>query len=94
MDYDRARPGATTLHVALERLLRQEANRTTGRHGVTVLMDMRIFYGTIDLTKLQQQALALESGRRRNSSGHDTQPRGACAYEATFRPTILWTPSW
>ena len=40
MDYDRARPGATALHVALERLLRQESNKTLGKHGITVLLHM------------------------------------------------------
>lgn len=33
IDYDRARPGATALHVALERLLRQESNKTLSKHG-------------------------------------------------------------
>ena len=59
MDYDRARPGATALHVALERLLRQESNKTLGKHGITVLLDMSTFYDTIDLTKLQQVAQSL-----------------------------------
>ena len=60
MGYDRARPGATALHVALERLLRQESNKTLGKHGITVLLDMSTFYDTIDLTKLQQVAQALD----------------------------------
>ena len=56
MDYDRARPGATALHVALERLLRQETAKSLERHGVTVLLDMSTFYDTLDLQKLQQTA--------------------------------------
>ena len=40
MDYDRARQGATALHVALERLLRQESNKALDIHGITVLLDM------------------------------------------------------
>ena len=60
MDYDRARPGATALHVALERLLRQESNKTLALHGITVLLDMSTFYDTIDLQKLQTVAQALE----------------------------------
>ena len=61
MDYDRARPGATALHVALERLLRQESNKTLGKHGVTILLDMSTFYDTIDLNTLQQVAQSLNS---------------------------------
>ena len=53
MDYDRARPGATALHVALERLLRQETAKSLEKHGVTVLLDMSTFY---DMQKLQQTA--------------------------------------
>ena len=60
MDYDRARPGATALHVALERLLRQESNKTLAKHGITVLLDMSTFYDTIDLTRLQQVAQTLQ----------------------------------
>ena len=60
MDYDRARPGATALHVALERLLRQESNKTLAQHGITVLLDMSTFYDTIDLQKLQSVAQALD----------------------------------
>ena len=44
MDYDRARPGATALHVALERLLRQESAKALDIHGITVLLDMSTFY--------------------------------------------------
>ena len=58
MDYDRARPGATALHVALDRLLRQESNKTLAQHGITVLLDMSTFYDTIDLKKLQTVAQA------------------------------------
>ena len=47
MDHDRARPRANVLHVALERLLRQEVHKARGYHGVTVLMDMSTFYDTI-----------------------------------------------
>ena len=60
MDYDRARPGATALHVALERLLRQESKKNVGKHGVTVLLDMSTFYDTIDLKRLQQVAQSLD----------------------------------
>ena len=56
MDYDRARPGATALHVALERLLRQQTTKSLEKHGVTVLLDMSTFYDTLDLQKLQQTA--------------------------------------
>ena len=56
MNYDRARPGATALHVALERLLRQETTKTLGKHGVTVLLDVSAFYDTLDLQRLQQTA--------------------------------------
>ena len=59
MNHDRARPGATVLYVALERLLRQEVHRANGRHGVTCLMDMSTFYDTINLQQLQTEALKL-----------------------------------
>ena len=59
MNHDRARPGAQVLQVALERLLRQEVQRTNGRHGITCLMDMSTFYDTISLTRLQQEAQQL-----------------------------------
>ena len=59
MDHDRARPGAQVLQVALERLLRQQFQRTNGRHGITCLMDMSTFYDTISLTRLQQEAQQL-----------------------------------
>ena len=49
MNHDRARPGANVLHVALERLLRQEVHRANQRHGVTVLMDLSTFYDAIQL---------------------------------------------
>ena len=35
MDHDRARPGACVLHVALERLLRQEVHKARRKSGVT-----------------------------------------------------------
>ena len=57
MEHDRARPGAQVLQVALERLLRREVHRANGCHGVTCLMDMSTFYDTINLTRLQQEAL-------------------------------------
>ena len=60
MQHDRARPGAQVLHVALERLLRQEVHRATGRYGVTCLMDMSTFYDTINLQRLQTEALKLQ----------------------------------
>ena len=59
MDHDRARRGAQVLQVALERLLRQEVHRANGCHGVTCLMDMSTFYDTINLTRLQSEALQL-----------------------------------
>ena len=59
MDHDRARPGAQVLQVALERLLRQEVHRANHQHGITCLMDMSTFYDTINLTRLQQEALQL-----------------------------------
>ena len=60
MDYDRARPGATALHVALERLLRQETTKSLEQHGITVLLDMSTFYDTLDLQRLQQTAQDLQ----------------------------------
>ena len=60
MQHDRARPGAQVLQVALERLLRQEVRKANGCHGVTCLMDMSTFYDTINLTRLQQEALQLD----------------------------------
>lgn len=60
MNHDRARPGAQVLQVALERLLRQEVRRANNKHGVTVLMDMSTFYDTIQLERLQEQALAIQ----------------------------------
>ena len=60
MDYDRARPGATALHVALERLLRQETAKSLDKHGITVPLDMSTFYDTLDLQKLQQTAQELQ----------------------------------
>ena len=59
MNHDRARPAATVLYVALERLLRQEVHRANGRHGVTCLMDMSTFYDTINLQQLETEALKL-----------------------------------
>lgn len=58
MDYDRA--GATALHVALERLMRQESNKTLDVHGITVLLDMSTLYDTIDLARLQETAMNLQ----------------------------------
>ena len=43
MNHDKARPGANVLHVALERLLRQEVTKARKQHGITVLMDMSTF---------------------------------------------------
>ena len=60
MNHDKARPGANVLHVALERLLRQEVTKARKHHGVTVLMDMSTFYDTIHLARLQEEALKLE----------------------------------
>ena len=60
MQHDRARPGAQVLYVALERLLRQEVHRATGKYGVTCLMDMSTFYDTINLQRLQTEALNLQ----------------------------------
>ena len=60
MGHDRARPGANVLYVALERLMRQEVHRARGFHGVTVLMDMSTFYDTIQLDRLQQEAIKLD----------------------------------
>ena len=60
LNHDRARPGANVLQVALERLLRQEAHRANNKHGVTVLMDLSTFYDTIQLQRLQEQALAIQ----------------------------------
>lgn len=57
MDHDKARPGAQVIQVALESLQRQEVRRANGRHGLTVLMDMSTFYDTIQLDRLQQEAL-------------------------------------
>ena len=59
MAHDRARPGANVLRVALEKLLRQEVHRARGLHGVTVLMDMSTFYDTINLSRLQDEAMKL-----------------------------------
>ena len=61
MEHDRARPGANVLYVALERLGRQEVQKARGLHGVTahVLMDMSTFYDTIQLDRLQQEAIKL-----------------------------------
>ena len=68
MNHDRARPGATVLYVALERLLRQEVHRANGRHGVTCLMDMSTFYDTINLQQLQTEALKLPSAHAGNGA--------------------------
>lgn len=43
----------------MERLLRQEVHRARQRYGVTVLMDMSTFYDTIQLNKLQDEAVKL-----------------------------------
>ena len=59
MNHDKARPGANVLHVALERLLRQEVTKARQQHGITVLMDMSTFYVTIKLEKLQEEASRL-----------------------------------
>ena len=60
MSHDKARPGANVLYVALERILRQEVQKARGQHGATVLMDMSTFYDTIDLDRLQQEAIQLD----------------------------------
>ena len=60
MSHDRARPGANVLHVALERLLRQEVTKARQHRGITVLMDMSTFYDTINLRKLQEEAIGLD----------------------------------
>ena len=59
MSHDRARPGANVLHVALERL-RQEVTKARQQHGITVLMDMSTFYDTINLRRLQEEAIGLD----------------------------------
>ena len=59
MNYDRARPGAQVLHVALARLMRQEITKSRCLHGITVLMDMSTFYDTIDLQTLAKAAQEL-----------------------------------
>ena len=60
MNHDKARPGANVLHVALARLLRQEITKARQQHGITVLMDMSTFYDTINLARLQEEALKLQ----------------------------------
>ena len=60
MNYDRARPGAHVLHVALARLLRQEVNKARAKHGITVLLDMSTFYDCIDLPTLAVVAHELQ----------------------------------
>ena len=60
MHHDKARPGANVLHVALERLLRQEVTKARKHHGITVLMDMSTFYDTIHLASLQEEAIKLD----------------------------------
>ena len=40
--------------------MRQEVHRARGFHGVTVLMDMSTFYDTIQLDRLQQEAIKLD----------------------------------
>ena len=60
MSHDKARPGANVLHVALERLLRQEVTKAGQHHGITVLMDMSTFYDTINLSWLQEEAIGLD----------------------------------
>ena len=52
--------GTCVLHVALERLLRQEVHKARRKSGVTVLMDMSTFYDTIQLNKLQEEAVKLD----------------------------------
>ena len=59
MNHDKARPGANVLHVALERLLRQEVTKARKQHGITVLMDMSN-YDAINLARLQEEALKLQ----------------------------------
>ena len=51
MNHDRARPGANVLHVALERLLRQEVQIDAE--------SLSTFYDTIQLQSLQDQAMAI-----------------------------------
>lgn len=93
MDHDRARPGANVLHVALERLLRQEVHKARRQHGITVLMDMSAFYDAIQLDKLQAEALKLDypplllelamqlyCGRAERILAHDEEP--------------LWSAGW
>ena len=60
MNHDKARPGANVLHVALEQLLRQEVTKARKQHGMTVLVDMSTFYDTINLARLQEEALKLQ----------------------------------
>ena len=56
MDHDK---GACVLHVALTRLLRQEVHKARSKHGVVVLVDMSTFYDTIQLSRLQEEAVKL-----------------------------------
>ena len=53
-------PWTMALHVALERLLRQETAKSLKKHGITVLLDMSTFYDTLDLQQLQQTAQDLQ----------------------------------
>lgn len=60
MNYDKARPGAQVLHVALARLIRQEITQNVRKRVITVLMGTSTFYDAIDIDVLAQAAHDLQ----------------------------------
>ena len=59
MPWDSAMPGKSTADVSLKRLLGCEAARYTGKHRMTLFMDLSAFYEHIDHRQLIEDARAL-----------------------------------
>ena len=45
-------PGMQVLHVALMRLLKCEVGKATGRHVISLLLDLQCFYDSVELELL------------------------------------------
>lgn len=52
LPWERSMPGIQLLYVALMRLLKCEVGRATGRHVVSLLVDLQCFYDSVELEQL------------------------------------------
>ena len=52
LPWERSMPGMQVLYVALMRLLKCEVGRATGRHVVSLLLDLQCFYDSVELEQL------------------------------------------